>query len=303
MADPSSSQNYYGSQDDAFERALAEMPLPLDEEPSPSPPPELDRPPSSPAAQDVIQIDAHRRPRPTSPSEEPDEIIQLQSKQPKRAANADGPSASADPPAASQPGWASLKREKTKAEIEQEKHNIAFGASKFGGIGDYMTNKRMKLYVHPQPRDHSCRAHPSLVRSRRQFQQQETARAGGSSKPQIFKNVAIYVRPPLYRGSAPVADLPMVRSPGEWAGPSSAARASGDVPSTRRHQPPILGQEGHGVSRSLSSTHHWHADAHGSAFDFLLTAPVLSCRTHIIASNLTPAKVRESLSACVAFLC
>lgn len=80
-------------------------------------------------------------------------MIQLQRKPTKPAAGQAGSQAGqADPSAPpSQLGWASLRREKTKAEIEQEKKSIAFGASKFGGVGDYMTNKRMKLYVPDEP--------------------------------------------------------------------------------------------------------------------------------------------------------
>lgn len=48
----------------------------------------------------------------------------------------------------------------------------AYAASRFGGIADYLRNKRVKLQV----------------------QNDEVAKSMGGGKPQIFKGVAVYVR-------------------------------------------------------------------------------------------------------------
>lgn len=147
----SSSQDYFGShsQDALFEESLLALPLPLDEQPSPSPspppspppPPEADRHPSS--HPQAVQLEPLSRPA-VSPSPEPDEVIQLLAKgeKPKVTEDKAAPAASS---AESSSAWSGLRREKTKAEIDEEKKAIAYGASEFGEIGSYMTSKRMKL--------------------------------------------------------------------------------------------------------------------------------------------------------------
>lgn len=152
---PDPSQYFGGSQDEAFERSLLEIPFPMDEQPSPSPspppapspPPQDDVPPSSPEPDETVQLEPLRRPQQASLSLEPDETIQLLAKGEKdsTATAESSRQGGGAAPSASPSAWSGLKRPPTAAEIEEGKRKLAFGASTFGGGGDYMRNKRLKL--------------------------------------------------------------------------------------------------------------------------------------------------------------
>jgi len=152
---PTPSQYFGGSQDEALERSLLDIPFPMDGQPSPSPSPapsppaQVERPPSSsPPPNETVQLESLRRPQPKSPSSEPDETIQLLAKgekDPKTTAAAEASKGAGGAPSASPSAWSGLKRPPTGAELEEERRKLAFGASTFGGGGDYMRNKRLKL--------------------------------------------------------------------------------------------------------------------------------------------------------------